>query len=278
MKCNNCGYEDVEVFKFCPKCGAVAVTEDAVSCEAPVEATRTVNAAAEKILGIIKDPLFLTVCILVSVSSGLSVVFGSFPVLSILATVFLWIIFAKGCSNKVEAGQLKWISGVTYANYIVNMVVCSIFAAVGVIFAILFSFATVNSELLGYIMEASENEPSLAEILAMLEAANIGFAFVMVIVFIVFAVVGVVGIVLNLFSWRYIHAMTKSVYKSVEKGELKIEKASAAYAWLMAFGVINAVSAVFSIGGQDIILTFLTTGVMAAALIIASILVKKSFK
>ncbi len=287
MKCNNCGYEEASSFNFCPKCGALAPKEEAPASEAAPAPTATsspfvtpkpVNAAAQKALTAVKSPLFLALCILVSASTALGMITGGFNVLGILATIFLWLSYAAAVKNECSVSNLRCLSGVTFANFVIQQVVYAIFIFVGAIGAFAFAIAGASSEMYDKIIEAVEFDAATAEIIAAMQAAGIGFSFFFILFFAIFAIVGIVGTVINIFSWKKIHNFTKSLYKGVENGELELKSTGAATAWLMVFGVLNAISAVFSIGGQDIILTFLATGSTAAALIIASILIKKNFK
>ena len=280
MKCNNCGYEEASSFNFCPKCGALAPKEEApapVSPEAPSSpfvTPKPVNAAAQKALTALKSPLFLALCILVSASTAMGIITGGFNVLSILATVFLWLSYAAAVKNECSVSNLRCLSGVTFANFVIQQVAYAIFIFVGAIGAFAFAIAGVSSEMYDKIIESV----ATVEIIAAIQATGIGFSFFFILFFVIFAIVGIVGTVINVFSWKKIHNFTKSLYKGVEKGELELKSTDAATAWLIVFGVLNAITAVLSIGGQDIILTFLATGSTAAALIIASIFIKKNFK
>ena len=66
MKCSKCGFEAATNDVFCPQCGERLIPE-----EAPISAFKA------KLLPALRDPLFLLMCILMSVSCFFSIALSS---------------------------------------------------------------------------------------------------------------------------------------------------------------------------------------------------------
>ena len=106
MKCNQCGFEAAQDSLFCPQCG-----------ERMVQDASGRSGFADQLLPALKDPLFLVVCILLSISCLLSLSAGSVPLIDILITVFLWLTYAQARKDIADAGHLRCVSGALYAQY-----------------------------------------------------------------------------------------------------------------------------------------------------------------
>ena len=103
---------------------------------------------------------------------------------------------------------------------------------------------------------------------------NIGGALAMAsgwIIFVVFAIAAGLILVINLLGWRKIHRFAKSVYQSINTYTDGVVYASAAKNWILAFGIIDGVSALTSGSFTSILIG----GAGAAASIIAYLLLNK---
>ena len=116
MICNHCGYQANEDFAFCPNCGKsvnegqqTAGENNDQQTEGQVFQNVSVQAdfATQKALSLFKDSLFLVICILQSVATGLSLIGKSFPIIGILFTVFLWLIYSQSSKNIVSAKYMR---------------------------------------------------------------------------------------------------------------------------------------------------------------------------
>lgn len=255
MNCNNCGFENAQDALFCKQCGAQLQTPEVA-----------VNPVAEKILGVLKDKLFFVICILVTASAGLALLSGGIQPLTILFSVFLWLIYSQSQKGIVNAEYIKNVSGTVYANYIINNVLGSIIIVVGIVLGILFSFSGIAPKIAEALKITIGNYSGNLAALPTAMATIAGILFT-----VIFIVAGATVLVLNFFSIRQIHKFVKSTYKSVMSGVFEIEKIQAARIWLMVMGIIAAVSALFT--GSA--LTILAGGASAAAGILASLLIKK---
>ena len=94
---------------------------------------------ADQLLPALKDPLFLVVCILLSISCLLSLSAGSVPLIDILITVFLWLTYAQARKDIADAGHLRCVSGALYAQYVIVYVVAGLLLVVGVILMLYFA-------------------------------------------------------------------------------------------------------------------------------------------
>ena len=123
MKCNNCGFESEQEFNYCKQCGAPIN----IGQVQPV----SLNPAADRILPALKDKLFLTMCILFSAACVLNMALDGIPAITILFTVFMWIVYADARKGIVNERHLRNISGTVYASYILGNVVSILFLVVG---------------------------------------------------------------------------------------------------------------------------------------------------
>ena len=263
MKCESCGFENGQDFTFCPNCGAPA--------QEPTSEVSTVptNSAADKILRVLQDRLFLVLCILISVSCALQLINSGLDVLTILFTIFLWLTYAQARKGIADAKQLRCISGTVYAQYVlvnvlsILLIVCA--AIIGATFGILASDPALMNELFSAFDAVPIDTNTLAQVLGSLSG---------IVIFIIFAFIGAAMLVVNLFSNRYIHRFAKSVYQSVESGALELKHAKTAYGWLFAFGIFSGISFLGTLGSGDLI-AILADGSACAMPIIAALLIKK---
>jgi hypothetical protein len=266
MKCNNCGYETEQEFSYCPQCGAT--TQQPTAEIAPAEQK---NSVAEIIQRILRDQLFLLICILMSVSCGVQLV-GSGPnVLSILFTIFLWLAYAQGRTGTVDAKHLRCISGTVYAQYVIVNVGAILVIVIGIILGFAFGTLANNLEIVTEVL--SSLDLSAANIMDIQEVFS---AVGGTVIFVIFALTGAAMLVLNLFSNRYLHRFAKSVYQSMETGTLELKHTKAAYAWLYVFGIFSGLSLLGNIGSGDLML--IAADLTGCAMpIFAAVLIKKYF-
>ena len=299
MKCNYCGYESESEFKFCPTCGANCQVEvqnnepefvsqpqnDEVQPQPefvpetqyqqpqfqnggfqPEPDYVSVNLAKAKILPALKDTLFLVICILMTVSCGLSIIGGNIPLIAILLTVFSWLVYSAAKKDIADTKNLRSISGTVYASYIVMNVCAGIFIVCGLLFGAVFSSIADSMDLI------------MDEIGPMDEATRLVFDLLFsgsgwIIAFVFLFMAGII-LLINLLGYRKIHRFAKSVYVSIENHNPNmIEYADATKTWLWVFGIFGAVGALFSITSG--VIATLAAGCDAAVAIIAAILIKK---
>lgn len=256
MKCTNCGYENMGNAQFCPNCGAALDSR-------PIPLTG-------QVLSLLKDHLFLALCILYSVSVGCSLISAGLPLLNILMVIFLWLLFSQGRKGVVSANYIRCISGTVFASYVINWIVFCAIALCGLLFILLGSF--VGAAGLWDILY-SQLAPYLGSFTVFFSTAA-GFSLVLIAV--ILFIVAIAGILFNIFGRRSIHRFVQSLYQSLERGTANVVKCHTARIWLMVFGVLNGISALSDFASRSLS-SFLAEGSLAAALIIGSILVGKYF-
>lgn len=264
MKCAYCGFESEQDFSFCSNCGAAAQSSPAVSMS-----SEPVNAASEKVLNALKDSLFLVLCILMSVSCALTLVDSGPDVLSILFTIFLWLVYAQSRKGVANATHLRSVSGTVYAHYVIINVCAILLVVIGAIIGVAFGALSSDLGFLNEILAELDLGAYETEIISQVLVSVSGAVF-----FFAFALVGALLIVINMFSIRYVHRFAKSVYKSIESGTLALRHTKATYAWLIVFAVFSGISLLGNLDSGDFIL-IASNGVSCAMPIIAAILIKK---
>lgn len=252
MKCPNCGFEGELTYPVCPQCQAQLQT----------------NPAAEKILGVLKDTLFLVICILMSAVCGLSFIVGNLPLINVLITIFLWLTYAQSKKGIADPKHLRCISGAVYANYVITYVLAGLVALLGVIFGAVFEMVFSDPELINSILsELGDVDVALVtDLLSTLPG---------IIVTVAFMLAAAIIIVVNVFSQRYIHRFAKSVYQSIEAGKLEPKHTGAAKIWLFIYGGFTVITFLTNLGGD--LIPALCSAAEAAAAIIAGILINKHF-
>ncbi len=248
MKCPKCGFESELTYPVCPQ------------CQAEIQP----NPAAQRILLLLKDTLFLVLCILTSVSCVMSISAGNMPLINILITVFLWLTYSQSRKDIANAKHLRCVSGVVYANYVITYVVAGLIVVLGVILTAAIGYIVSDPLFLeSMLTDVTEVDLSmLTELLAVVPSA---------IVLVVFIIAAAIVVVVNIFSMRYIHRFVQSVYKSIEAGALDLKHVNTAKIWLFIFGGFAAI---------NILSAESTTAMVAAAAdcatcIIAGILINK---
>lgn len=263
MKCQKCGYEQAEQFAFCPQCGADTFAEQASEAVPSVA-----NPVCERVGEMLNNPLYLVICILQSVMVFLSFLCGQFPLLSILMLIFMWLVFAKVQNKAVDVSNMRNISGTVFAYSVILWVAFGLVVLVSVISAVVFAVLGSSAEFWDAIT---------SEITVYAGAyTDIVTAFLSVSGFIVVALLLMIAALVAVFAvgQRKIHLFAQSLYKSAAGQAVSVVNCKAAQGWLIAFGIINAVSAVFSILEPK---QMLLSGCSAAIYIIASQLIKKHF-
>ena len=264
MKCPNCLYETEQPITFCPKCGVQVAPAPQTEFVPPV------NYAANRATALVRDKLFLAMCILITIGTVFSM-----SVMNILFTIFLWLTFAQGRKGFVTNKHLRCVSGVTYANYVIfyvssiTILVCSLLYIGLYGLAVSSDSTLIETPLAYYIPQISSIIP--AEISQILDYFT--FGSFLLIFGIIFAVFGVAMLLINIFANRKIHRLAKSFYQGIETGSLEVYKPRAVKNWLIVFAVFSGISTVSSLSqGLSQGIYF---GTITAVEIIAVILINK---
>ena len=258
MKCNQCGFEAAQDSLFCPQCG-----------ERMIQDASGRSVFADQLLPALKDPLFLVVCILLSISCLLSLSAGSVPLIDILITVFLWLTYAQARKDIADAGHLRCVSGALYAQYVIVYVVAGLLLVMGVILAISFQALTYGMEgfweaFLGELVEA-ETAATLAAILPSVSGA---------VILIVCFLVCVITIVLNIFTMRYLHRFAQSVYRSIQQGTYALRYVKAAKILLFILGGFALISCLSDLSA-NLFGSFVANAASGSCSIICGLLIRK---
>ena len=259
MKCTYCHHESEDAFAYCPNCGAPAEPETPPPSR---------NAVADRLMPALQNNNFMTICVLLSVSLGCSVLAGSMQLFTLLAAIFAWQIYASVKKNMLEVKNVRGLSGTVYAMYIVNYVLAAILLVCGLGLTGLLLGAR---ELFVEAMEELQSEiffpSSIAGLLASLP-------YLLVVISLVY---GVGYFVINIFGFSRIHGFLKSTYLSLASGDLStVKHARSAYVWLWVFGVVQGVSALSSLM-NFYVFSAVSAGCLSAVYIMAAFLVKDAF-
>jgi len=284
MRCNNCGFESLDTAVFCPHCGVKLEKEidetviEQVKIEfdeqnETFEQTEYIPCFRDKVGAMLKSGLFLTLCILVSASAAFGISAGTVPILNILATIFLWLVFSKARKNQLDIKNLRCLSGVVYASYVINWVIVGIFGFVGVICATFSDFMTSKVDFFEIIDEIREEIPQLEDG-ANIIINNTNISLFMKIIAFVIIILAVFVALFNVFGIKKIHSFTKSFYQSAAANENMLQRVNATTGWLLFLGIVSAIGALGSISESS---AFLSVGASSASYFVAYALIKKHF-
>jgi hypothetical protein len=282
MICNYCQTEFDDSVQFCPACGAPVVPPKEKAPDyfaanqaaptgvqsplAPDYATQSINPLLAKTDSLIKDNLFLAVCILQSVATAVPLFgdFKSFNILTLLITIFLWIIFADSKKGELpNPSRIRVISGVLCAYKILLYVAAGLCALLGVI--CFFSASAFIKYFTDAFSESAEITTDLDKILSV-GGWVIGIAFLFVAVFIA---------VLTYFSYAKMHGFVRSCYTNIQNGYNSLDNRNVTSIWLIIFAVLLGIGALGSLAESPI--TAVVNGVNCATCILSYILLKKYY-
>ncbi len=258
MICKICGAEFEGSTDVCPLCTDSQPTN--------------INQAANKINLALKDGLFLTICVLISISTLFSVIIGGLPIINILLTIFLWLAFYHSKSN-LNSTHIRSISGTVFAYYILLYVIAGVLIFTG----------TFYSMVLKTMFELSASFPELAELTTYYREIlkyNEEFMPIIntIIAFIMFLIAA--GIILiNIFGIRKIHKFIKSVYQNSDKNNNNFLYAASASSWLFVIGGLNIFISLTTFRSIGLISTLSTLSSISygVALIFAGVIINKYF-
>lgn len=257
MKCTNCDFESEQSYAYCPNCGTKAPT--AADSQSP---------AGQTILKVLTDPLFLVICILMSVSCIMALSADGIPLIEILLTVFLWLTYAQSRKGVADAKHLRCISGTVYAQYVINYVVAVLVLVTGVIFSVAFAYLAGNPEFLETLfLDLLDDEPYqlLMQILPTIPGG---------LVLAIFVLASAIVIVVNIFTLRYIHRFAQSVYRSIETGCLDLKHTTAAQVLLFIIGGATALGCLSALADNSIS-ALVGSAASSGIAIIAGLLIRK---
>ena len=269
MFCKFCGHENDDSSAFCVKCGKpLSAAPENFEAAPP-----SLNPVMEKASSMIRDNMFLIMCILVTVSAGVGLLGGNFSVLTVLFTIFLWLTYSHSKNGFADGENMRRISGTVYASYVISIVVVAllgvVFVVLGGIIALGFAGGALNLDnILNSVISEFSLDSDIVFSLASLSAVFI--SVVLVICFIALIAVFIVYII----GCKKLHGFAKSLYQSVYSGRFELINVTSAKNWLLAFGILKAVGALGSIASFPL---FISAGCSAAVYFIASVLVDKYF-
>ncbi len=268
MKCLNCGFENQESVVFCQGCGAQLESEQISVSEAVIDSAPAANYAADWVLSLFKDKLFLVLCILYSIMTAMNL-----SIIGVLITVFMWLCFANAKKNIVNVDHMRCLSGTLFARYILNYAVAGLLVILSGLLSVLFG-------LIGYTSAPYEEETGIA----------IGILIAIVLAF--YLSMAAIVAVINYLCYRKFHILAKTLYKGVAVGDLSgVTFAKNVIRWLWANAIITLVMVAFYlimcatmivIAGFvaivyvfSAVMMFVTSGVAVATYIVSAKLINK---
>ena len=262
MKCTHCNFTTAERISHCPNCGAPMVPEEQMYT-APGQNAAESGSRTFAALG---SGLFLALCILVSASTLIGCFLGSYSVIGVLFTVFLWMVFAARRSGRIDTARLRCISGTVLAQMIVALVLGGLLAVLAVLIMVI-SLAFGSGILV----------QSIHDVLNYLYPGAIG-SFGWLTSGVISAYAAVIGIVLivnaaafitiAIIGWGKLHRFVRSVYRHELDPSVPYECASGARAWAIVFA---------SFCGLGIAFTGFFGACSCAAYIIFALIIGKYF-
>ncbi len=207
MFCKQCGQALENETKYCPRCGTPTAAPAAPAAPAPG------NPLLSSLLAMMKDKLFLVICILESAVCGLGLLTGSVPVLPVLFTVFLWLLYAKAGKGVVSAKFMRCVSGTVYAEYIVLLVAGILVVVCGLISAMAFLAMDINTNWTYIVQELESIGGSVTVDLPAFILDSAGWIWLLVLFLLV---AGTAFTIVSVFLTRKIHGFAKALYLNAQ--------------------------------------------------------------
>ena len=269
-------------------------TPTPVPAPAPAPAKRFFDFAA-----IFSKPLFLAICILMTVMVAMQFVTERKSILNLLFMIAGWVTYGKAKGKDVPLGGMKFMKGVIVARYVLNYVFggCVIACGVGLISYYFVAGVTIE-DLLNrgiYIANQISSVPVLGDVAvaivqAIVDAYNSAVSAVYSVageleislfesIFVTstamgIALFGALVLLFNVLYTRRVKLFAGSLCENAEDPNVEILKARAVKNWFMVLGILTAIGALFMFGN---ILGIISVGVSAAVLICGSVFVKNNF-
>lgn len=268
MICPKCGKELPDGIVFCTFCGA-KLTQDAPqnTVEAPESAAPEAYAAPDScayaapapeytqfdvLKAKVSSPLFLAICIVMTVLASVSVISLSFNLFAILGTIACWMAYAnaKSATEPLKQSSYKFAAVITRIAFVLNWVLVGLLSLLELFMVVFISFSSSffsNEEVLNGLYDSLYDlEQEFPGMLSELPVGNIAY-FLTTGLFILFSVVLVLTIawviVYNVCYIRHIDKYTHSLSNAFVTGEFTFYNKSLATRFLV-FGIIEAVIAV----------------------------------
>lgn len=259
-----------------------------VDFEPAAPAKKTYDFAA-----IFSQPLYLAICILVTVLTAIQFIASGFQLLTLLFMIAGWVTFGKAKKKESPLSGIKFTHGVLVAKYVLQYIaggmlilaglgLVSLHFTTGVTFESLLEQAyngtaqigslpyvgDTAKEVLVSIMNAYHSAISSVNVVGIDAGAMESIIFISVAMCI--ALAGAIVLLFNILYTRRLCIFTKSIGENIQDPNAEILKARAVKNWLMVMGVLTAI-------GVLNLKHFVTIGVSAAILICGSIFVKNNF-
>lgn len=277
MFCPKCG-ADLGDSTVCPNCASKPYEQDEFCCVTEAE-----TAHPGILRAAFSDPLFLVMCILLSVSVVFSV-FSAFsggtfslPIINILFVIALWLVFAstKAEGAPLSPGGLKLADGTTTAVFVIYWVIVGL-CAVGTIAGFALSASSTASGYIGSIISQYIFENVYIDIPF---AISLFASAVFIVLAVVCVIAAVVMVLINLFLIRNLKKFIHSVRVSSDTGVEDIQKAQTVSTWLIVLAAFNGISTLSALSGfsSSTAMSCIASLSFTALIIIACIWVKRHF-
>ena len=265
MICSKCGYLYVDSEEKCPQCGNPSPSVGQKT-EENLTPLATSSFALQKLVDAFRDPLFLTLCILTTVSALRIEVF------SILFAVFAWLIYSKAQQNTCDIKSMRAVSGTIFSEYVLNWVAVGILAVVAML---LIAAGGLSADLSRIILQNIPRDEDVYELvysiirtISKLDVVVIAFAVVSVFGILIAAIIA-----LNLLIYKPMHDFVMYLYQGAYTNKLVLNRISYVANAVLVLGILRGIYSLSFVGSFQI----LTNGSSAASLIILYIWLKKHF-
>ncbi len=237
------------------------------------------------------SPLFLTLCLLVSIGAGAALFSGQILIFHIIACIGMWMTYASARSEQptVEAGGFSLVSGTLKVERIFIWIAVGLCALSAVLLILSTALGTFNNMQIKDIF--SMVDPSIVDMMLDPAEADVPAASAdlyikmmewilsttvsdLLLILGIFEIVFTVFLVLyNIFCFRYLCGFSKSIAQYAKGETEELAYTTAAPAWALVIGIFYALS-IFSSASA---MMFISNSCLAVAFIMAFVFSKKYF-
>ncbi|MBE6587031.1 MAG: zinc ribbon domain-containing protein [Ruminococcaceae bacterium] len=284
MFCPKCGASLAEGAVFCHNCGynLSGVSQDpAAAPVSPLENTKTK----------LQNPLFLAICILLTVSAGVGFFFGSFDVLAILIVIGVWLVYAgsTGENTNLIGSGIKVTSVSVKIGYVLTYVGAGLIILFGLLCLLIFGMigdavGEFTTEIYAGFEEALMENHVDAETSAMMyefidafikAITELSGVVIGVILFVATLLSAGIMILVNvLFTGRFSKYLTNVSRAYNECRPIELNERGVATR-ILVYGIFLGIGALSTLA-TGALFGFISQGSMVAACILSYILLKKA--
>ncbi len=235
MVCEKCKKQYKKGQTVCADCGGALTKNSGNQTKTKGSKSEVRRKLVEdKFISAFSDNSFMIVCILTTISAVISSVSGFVDIIGILFAIFMWLTYSVAKKGVIYSKYMRFTSGMVYTIKIMFWFGFGVYVLIAI-----FSLAVPS-------LTASTFHNTFNYYNSLFEFLAVDIGIIMFLVYIIYAVVFALT---NILFYNPAHKLAKSMYKSVDVGELNLEHFSKTKNCALFMAVVKILMALVSHGG-----------------------------